>query len=48
MKERLLIIDAKTSSILVMFLSTKKCTEILDLNDTDVAKILDPLKKYLV
>lgn len=46
-KDRLLIIDAKTQSILDMYLSINKCLQFLKLSDVTIPLILTPIKKYL-
>lgn len=44
MKQRLLIVDAKTTSILDMFLACKKCIEFLELDSDPKKLILEPIK----
>lgn len=46
-RERLLIIDAKTQSVLDMFLSINHCLEFLDLPPASKHNVMQSLKKYL-
>jgi hypothetical protein len=48
MKDRLLIIDAKTIDIVSMYVKTKICLENLELDELLQIQILDLIKNYLM